>query len=269
MGSTQRLKTVAAIWMSTFLLAPVVADGGPGCMPIGHNRSLDRVTIESGPAGQSYLRVDVAVAVSGTAVPNMDSELVFMLNGRTVSRTAVTFTLPGSAGVCDFVDGGPFCGGTCGTSGLFTCKGLVINGGMYCGCSVLKAPEIGPYSPFPGDRLLLAVLPARGAAPEIYPQDDRQEILIVRSAAGAAAPGDPDRFTAQITFDNTLQAGNLDADSARLNGKLAASSVDPLRTGLAFNFSRAAMDALGIGSPVTISGRFKDGTRFWGAVEQR
>jgi hypothetical protein len=269
MRSTQCSKTIAAIWISASLLAPADADAGPGCMPIGRNRSIDRVTIENAASGQSYLRVDVAVAVSGTTVPNMDSELVVMLNGRTVSRTAVNFALPASAGACDFVEGTLYCAGTCGTSGLFSCKGLVISGGMYCGCSVLKAPEIGPYSPIPGDRLSLAVLPASGAASEIYPQDDRQEIVIVRSTAGAPAPGDPDRFTAQITFDNTLEAGNIDADTVRLNGTLAASSVEPLRTGLAFSFSRAAMQALGVASSVTISGRFKDGTRFWGAVDQR
>ena len=175
-------RTIAAIGMSISLFAAAAAHADQGCLPIGHNRGIERVSIGTASNGETTLYVELAAAVSGTAVPSLNAELIVNLNGRTISRTAVDFGVPSSGGTCGFVTDDLQCGGVCGTSGKFTCKGMVFNGGMYCGCSILKAEEVGPYSPRPNDRLTVAVVPAPGAASELFSHDDRQELVIVRSS---------------------------------------------------------------------------------------
>jgi len=139
----------------------------------------------------------VLVGVSANAVCDteldMAADIFISVNGRQVAEATLEMLIPASEGKCAPGDLSDRCKGKCGTTGKFTCKALVSNGGFDCGCSVLKIVESKPIPVKPGDYLSATLNTDRSVTPESQKRDDRLEAIIVEtrvvSMVGVPATG--------------------------------------------------------------------------------
>jgi hypothetical protein len=204
----------------------------------------------------------------------MAADIFISVNGRQVAEAQLELLIPASEGKCAPGDLSDWCKGKCGTTGKFTCKALVNNGGFDCGCSVLKIVESEPIPVKPGDYLSATLNTDRSITPESQKRDDRLEAIIVEtrvvSMVGVPATGSQ---LLRVAMDTTTadELKKLDMRSIRIDNSLSLTDFHygPRSVLLEFNINTVHFTpqrAGAAGRGLALSGNTMEGTHFIGVI---